>query len=206
MLLQILPHFSGASKLKDLLIHQFTQDANYLVRANTYAALRILAERGAISLSIDELRHLREKESSSYAIQRLIGCYSVASGEAVWLVLASLVTTADPERTAAVARACCRLFGSRRLEPAILDGVLPAFMRIDTLNVESYIHLLHLTARFGTSWMISEVFEKARQRTEGLADRLLSIVALEAIQWFASRAELGHLLLRAEMFGGVGLE
>ena len=205
-LLQILPYFSqNAGELKRLLIEEFAQDPNYLVRANTYFALKILAERGAISLSIEELRHLRETETSPYALQRLIDCYAVVSEDAVWLSLLSVVTPDSPEQAAAVARAFCQLLESKRIEPALLESVLPAFERIETLDVESYTHFFYLTSRFGAFWMLSEILEKARQQIDELADRLFSIIALEVIQCFASETQLGRLYQFADIVNRVGL-
>jgi RNA-directed DNA polymerase len=204
--LQILPYFSeNAAKLKPVLIENFSRDSNYLVRANTYAALKTLAERGVFPLSVEELRSLRGAETSPYALQRLIDCYTVTSGEAVWLPLVSLVTADNPKQTTAVAKAFCSLFESKRIERVMLDSVLPAFMGIETLGVESYTHLLYLTSKFGTSWMISELLKKARQQIPDFADKLFSIVALDAIQWFASRAQFGHLYQFSEIVNQVGL-
>jgi retron-type reverse transcriptase/serine/threonine protein kinase len=205
-LLQILPYFSqNAGELKRLLIEEFSQDPNYLVRANTYFALKILTERGAISLNIEELRHLRDTETSPYALKRLIDCYAMVSEDAIWLSLLSVIAPDSPEQVAAVARAFCQLLESKRIESTLLESVLPAFERIEALDVESYIHLLYLTSRFGAYWMISEILEKARQQINEVADRLFSIIALEVIQCFASGTQLGRLYQFADIVNRVGL-
>ncbi len=206
-LLQILPYFSqNAGEMKRLLIEEFSQDPSYLVRANTYCALKILAERGAISLSIEELRHRRETETSPYALQRLLDCYAVVSEDAVWLSLLSVVRPDSPEQAAAVARAFCQLLESKRIEPALLESVLPAFERIKTPDVESYIHLFYLTSRFGAFWMISQILNKARDQIgEQLSNELFSIVALEVIEELALQTQLGRLYQFSDFVNRVGL-
>ena len=205
--LQSIPRevLGDASELRTLLVEAFLQDPNYLVRANTYVALKILAEHGAMLLSIDELRRFREIESSPYAVQRLIDCYAVVPGEAVWLPLTSLVTPDSPEQVVAVARVFCQLLESGRLGPMMLESILPAFERLDPLDSTSYVHLFYLTARFGAFWMIPRILEKARQQIGELADELFSIVTLEVIGKLASQTQLGRLYQFADVVGQVGL-
>ena len=152
------------------------------------------------------MRHLRETEPSPYALQRLIDCYAVVSEDVVWLSLLSVVTPDSPERAAAVARAFCQLLESKRIEPTLLESVLPAFERIETLDVESYIHLFYLTSRFGTFWMISQILNKARdQLGEQLSNELFSIVALEVIEELALQTQLGRLYQFSDFVNRVGL-
>jgi len=96
-MLQLLPFFSTrAAGMKEILLGDLCRDPSYLVRATAYMALRALVERGALSVTVEELRDLKEAETSPYALERLIDCYSVVEGDNAWVALVSLLTSGGP--------------------------------------------------------------------------------------------------------------
>lgn len=130
-LLQILPFFAEhTAQLKPLLITKFANDSNYLIRANTYVALKQFADAGSIYLNNDELRDLREKESSIFAFHRLVECYAgVQSGE-IWASLVSLFSD-EPHVKTAAARVILKLLDTQRISPSAIDSFLPLFNQVD---------------------------------------------------------------------------
>lgn len=205
-LLQVLPFFSEVGgELKGLLIDEFCRDPNYLVRGSSYVALKTLAEHGAISLSIEEVRALREAETSAYALRRLIDCYAVAEGEMVWLSLLSFLTADGLGYPISVAGALSQLLRSKRMDPAMLDSVLPSFEQLHAVSAQTCVHLLYMTSRYGAPWMVGRVLDIGGEHLgEGLTKELFSIVALEVIEELALHQELGRLLQLSEFMEVVG--
>ena len=205
-MLQLLPFFSTrAAGIKDLLLEDLCRDANYLVRAAAYMALRALAERGALSVTVEELRDLREAEESPYALERLIDCYSVAEGDNAWVSLVSVLTSEGPRYAGAVAGVVCDLLTSQRMQAALLETVFPPFEQVGHLDSRTCVYLLYMTTRFGASWMVSRVLECARARLgPTLADELFSIIVSEVIEEMAMSGELGRLLQFSEQVEMLG--
>ena len=205
-ILQLLPFFSTrAAGIRDVLIGDLCRDANYLVRAAAYMALRVLVERGALSVTVDELRDLRRAETSPYALERLINCYSVAEGDNAWVSLVSVLTSEGRAYSEAVARVVCELLASQRMQPALLETVFPSFEQVGHLDAGTCVYLFYMTTRFGASWMVSRVLECARD-TLGptLADRLFSVILSEVMEQLALGGELGRLLQFSEQVDMLG--
>lgn len=129
-LLQLLPYFLEKSRsLKELLISRYAIDANYLVRANTYIALRQLAEAEVISLSINELRQLGKNERDTFALIRLISCYSEIRNEDVWASLMSFSRFDQSEVSTAIADTFLSLLEKQYISPSLIDSILPSFVK-----------------------------------------------------------------------------
>ena len=206
-LLQILPHYAKrAGDIASLLWEEFCTDPNYLVRAQTFVALGVLASEGSSSLNIEQIGRLRRTESSPFALLRLIGCYSAVVDDAIWLHLASAVSENVPETQAVIAHVASQLLHTKRAEPMILDALLPSLLRATARNTRSYVYLFYTVCRFGSSWMIAAVLDDVRGSTDQAAvGRIFRIIASEVIEQLASDNLLGRLYQFAESINQAGL-
>ena len=206
-LLQILEFFieniNDSETLKNILLNKFTKDKNYIVRANTYLALKCLIKVFPNIIHSNDLNTIKKQESSTYALQRLIDIYSVLPSEAIWLVLRPWINENTPTLLNAVGVTLRQLIDAGVL--ISLETLWPAFIEINKLESEISIQLIYLTSLYGQTWMLDEVIAKLKTQGEAdITERLFSVVSQDVIEIFAKRLQLSKLLEFSEYVGRAG--
>ncbi len=135
MILQLIPLYTPTSTVMQALLRdEFTRDPHYLVRAGAYIALKYLAEKRVLNLTLTTLSSLRASETSNYVLARLVNCYSVVASEEVWMPLIRAASLGSHEVSISVIFTFDQLLENGNISPTLLDSIIPALVKPNDSN------------------------------------------------------------------------